>query len=85
VNNYRWFNQSLPQTLQMAVILLYINAFFFFIYRAFAAPIGLVLMVGYVAGAFGIANEKKWGYWVGRRAVEGAVHPHQRVDRRHLP
>jgi hypothetical protein len=69
VNNYRWFNPSLPQTLQTGIILLYVNAFFFFLYRAFASPLGLLLLVGFVAGAFGIANEKKWGYFVGLGAA----------------
>jgi hypothetical protein len=64
VNNYRWFNASLPQTLQIATILLYVNAFFLFVNRWFAFALGLVLIAGYVAGGFGIANEKKWGYFV---------------------
>jgi hypothetical protein len=64
VNNYRWFNPHLPQTLQIGVLLLYLNAFFMFLDRAFALPLGLLLIAGFVAGAFGIANEKKWGYVV---------------------
>jgi hypothetical protein len=64
VNNYRWFNASLPQTLQIAMILLYVNAFFLFLYGAIQVAIGLLLIAGFVAGAFGIANEKKWGYFV---------------------
>jgi hypothetical protein len=70
VNNYRWFNPHLPQTLQIATFLLYINALFLFLYRWFAFALGLVVIVGFVAGAFGIANEKKWGYVV---AVGAAI------------
>jgi hypothetical protein len=69
VNNYRWFNQHLPQTLQIGILLLYINAFFMFLGREFAWLWGLLLIVGFVAGGFGIANEKKWGYAVGLGAA----------------
>jgi hypothetical protein len=64
VNNYRWFNPHLPQTLQIAVILLYINAFFLLLGIG-QLGIFFLIMVGFVAGAFGIANEKKWGYVIG--------------------
>ena len=64
MSNRRWINNTQPQTLQMAVILLYLNAAFMVIFgfvgRAF--PIGLLLVVGQAAGAFGTANERKWGY-----------------------
>jgi hypothetical protein len=62
-NKYRWFNQSLPQTLQIAVMLLYIDAVFLLINFA-VFGLGLVLLAGMVAGGFGISNEKKWGYVV---------------------
>jgi hypothetical protein len=70
VNNYRWFNQSLPQTLQIATLLLYVNAFFLFLYGWVQFALGLLIIAGFVAGAFGIANEKKWGYFV---AIGAAV------------
>jgi hypothetical protein len=63
VNN-RWFNAHLPQTLQIAVLLLYIDAVFLVIYGA-VYGIYLLIVVGFVAGGYGIANEKKWGYIVG--------------------
>jgi hypothetical protein len=63
VNN-RWFNPHLPQTLQIGVMLLYINAVFLLIYGA-VFGIFLLLIIGFVAGGYGIANEKKWGYAVG--------------------
>jgi len=66
----RWTNPTQPQTLQIAVILLYINAV---IGAFFGTEIGI--MFGMVAGllfalsqgvaAFGIANEKRWGYALG--------------------
>ena len=61
----RWTNPSQPQTLQIAVFLLYFNAFFMVIYGGLFHPLGLLLVVASVAGGFGIANEQKWGYIVG--------------------
>jgi hypothetical protein len=57
----RWLNTSQPQTLQNAVILLYINAAFGLLFGGF---LSLVLLLGVVAG-FGIANEARWGYGLG--------------------
>ena len=65
----RWTNPSQPQTLQIAVFLLYINAFFMVIYGGLFFLPGLLLVVGSVAGGFGIANEQKWGYVVGLLAA----------------
>ncbi len=61
----RFFNQTQPQTLQIGVMLLYINAAFLFIGPAFRYPLLLLIMVGMAAGGYGIANEAKWGYQVG--------------------
>lgn len=60
-------NQSQPQTLQGAVMFSYLNAALALIYSIvlggasiFYLPI-LVLAVA----AYGIANDRKWGYWGG--------------------
>ena len=63
----RWTNPHQPQTLQIAVILLYISAVFAFllpptIYNYFGGGANLIAAVAMAAGAFGIANEKRWGY-----------------------
>ncbi len=57
----RWTNPSQPQTLYMATFLLYIEAFFNVITLN---PVFILLAVGEVAGAMGIANEKRWGYYL---------------------
>jgi ABC-type transport system involved in multi-copper enzyme maturation permease subunit len=64
VNDYRWFNPSQPQTLQMAVLLCYFSAFFGLLFGVVASSlfIGLFIIAGLAAGGFGIANEKRWGY-----------------------
>ena len=70
MNQHRFVNRSQPQTLYMAVILCYIDAVFNLI-GGFPAlfVIGLVL----AAGAYGIANEKKWGYSLAVGASIGQV------------
>jgi hypothetical protein len=52
----RFFDPSQPQTLQIATLLLYLDAAF--------ALLGLALLfaVAYGAAGYGMANGKKWGY-----------------------
>lgn len=62
----RWFNQSQPQTLQIAVWLLYFNAFWaLFGLLISASPLNLLFLAGNVAAGYGISSEKKWGYGLG--------------------
>lgn len=61
----QFFNQSQPQTLQIGVMLLYIDAVFLALGGGFASPLGLALIIAMGASGYGIANEKKWGYQVG--------------------
>jgi hypothetical protein len=70
VNDFRWVNQSQPQTLYGATILCYIDAVFGLLFGGFFTVIGLLMLGGLAAGGFGIANEKKWGYAV---AVTAAI------------
>ena len=63
-----WFSSGQPQTLQYAVILLYLNGVLGVLQGIFAGALGLisaVFAVGQLAAGFGIANERKWGYWLG--------------------
>ena len=64
----RFINRSQPQTLLIAVFLLYIEAAFslinMLIYGFFSVLL-LAAAAGGVAAGYGIANEKKWGYWLG--------------------
>ena len=61
----RWINQSQPQTLYFACVLLYIDAVFAVLRLAFLHPLGLAIVAGTVGAAWGIANEKKWAYVLG--------------------
>ena len=65
----RWFNPSQPQTLQIAVWLLYFNAIggllLGSVYLTLGVLLGLGALIGCGAAAFGIANEKRWGYLLG--------------------
>ena len=62
----RWTNPSQPQTLQIAVFLLYANAVLGLllgnILFAYGILIGFASVIAFGAGGFGIANERKWGY-----------------------
>ena len=62
----RWLNPTQPQTMQIAVFLLYINAFFIVLtfLRTGWFPF-LLIAGGGVAAGYGIANERKWGYGLG--------------------
>lgn len=61
----KWFDTTQPQTLQGAVMLSYITAFFGILSLVGGAAIfAIVPLVIGVAG-FGVANEKKWGYGLG--------------------
>jgi hypothetical protein len=57
----RWTNPSQPQTLQSSVILLYVNAALGLLFGG-AGGLGLLLSAGQVAGGWGCANERRWGY-----------------------
>lgn len=77
----RWTNPGQPQTLQIAVFLLYINAAFGVLFGEFTAtyfglPIGLVIVVGQAVAGFGIANEKRWAYWLGVGVAALALVPY---------
>ena len=62
MNDRKFLNQFQPQTLVIATLLLYIDAFFDLI--SFNGVLVIAAIVGAAAG-YGIANEKRWGYIVG--------------------
>jgi hypothetical protein len=58
----RWFNPYQPQTLQGAVLFSYLNAALAVLaLLGGSSALELVIFAGGV-GAFGIANDRKWGY-----------------------
>ena len=61
----RWIDPSQPQTLQIAVFLLYAQAVFALLFGQFIHADGLALIAGGVGAGYGIANEQKWGYGLG--------------------
>lgn len=77
-NEKRLLPTNLPQTLQIGVYLLYWNAVLGLLFGAFAGGRGLgfalymLLVVAEAAGGFGVANERKWGYFI---AIGAAVLP----------
>lgn len=47
------------------MFLLYLDAVFGLFFGALFNVIGLILLVGSALAALGIANEHRWGYWLG--------------------
>ncbi len=63
----RWTNPSHPQTLQIAVFLLYANAVFGLLFQTpfqLFGILGFLVVVAYAAGGFGVANDQNWGFIV---------------------
>ena len=58
----RYFDPTQPQTLQIAVFLLYFDAVLLLLRGAVFSGLGLVLIGIYAGSAWGIANSKKLGY-----------------------
>lgn len=61
----KFLNQYQPQTLQSATILLYLNA----VFALFNPSVITLFILAGAGGAYGIANDKKWGYFVGLLAA----------------
>jgi hypothetical protein len=64
----RFLNPAQPQTLVIAVYLLYLNsAFLLFalLTQGVFPPLYLALVIGGAAAGYGISNERKWGYGLG--------------------
>lgn len=71
----RWFPANQPQTLQIAVALLYWNAALTLIGGVFGlhfGPSAIFTLLADVAGAFGVANARRWGYYI---AIVAALLP----------
>jgi hypothetical protein len=61
----RWLNPHQPQTLQIAVVLLYSRAAMALLFGGLFVPIILVIAAAGIAAGYGIANEQRWAYSVG--------------------
>jgi hypothetical protein len=64
----RFVNPAQPQTLQIAVFLLYFDAAFLLLAMLLNARLPLLfllLAVGQAIAGFGIANERRWAYILG--------------------
>lgn len=61
----QWTNQRQPQTLQIAVFLLYADAALAVLFGQIFSGLGLLLAVGSAVAGYQIANERRWGYHLG--------------------
>ncbi|HEX2382662.1 MAG TPA: hypothetical protein VHI95_08510 [Acidimicrobiales bacterium] len=60
----RWLDPSQPQTLQIAVFLLYAQGVLSLLFSEFLVLLLVAKLAGIPAG-YGIANERKWAYGLG--------------------
>jgi hypothetical protein len=63
----RWFPRGQPQTLAIAVALLYWNGILLLLGGLVGLHFGalaLLLLLGDLAGAFGVSNDRRWGYYL---------------------
>ncbi len=64
-----WVNRNQPQTLYIAQLLLYFRGGYLLVFGlllgSFLTVSSLIEAVGFVMAAFGIANERRWGYILG--------------------
>jgi hypothetical protein len=63
MSQLRWIDKTQPQTLMMATVILYINAVLGLL-DGMILGLGAVLVLGQAVAGLGVANEKKWGYWL---------------------
>ncbi|HUB70647.1 MAG TPA: hypothetical protein VL984_09505 [Acidimicrobiales bacterium] len=61
--NTQWLDRTQPQTLYLATVLLYVDAFWWVLYLLFGIPLFGLLALPAIFCGLGIANEKKLGYW----------------------
>ena len=65
----RWVNPQQPQTLYIAQLLMYFRGGLALVFGALfgwsLSVLSLLFALGNVAAAFGIANERRWGYKLG--------------------
>jgi hypothetical protein len=62
VNDQKFFNPNMAQTLVSLQMLLYLEAFFTVLAIGQLGGFGIPLIVSTAGGAYGVANERKWGY-----------------------
>jgi hypothetical protein len=62
VSERRWIDPRQPQTLQIATFILYFYAVIALIGALFGQAVYALPALAGAAGAFGMANEKRWGY-----------------------
>ena len=59
----RWFDAAPPQTLQTAVILCYVLGVLGVLFGY--GNQGFLVSLALIPAGYGVANEKRWGYWLG--------------------
>lgn len=63
MRRFKWINTSLPQTLLIATYLMYLEAVFAILFGSVRSLVFLVVTAGFIVGALGVSNERRWGYY----------------------
>ena len=69
VSERRFFDSSQPQTMQGAVMLSYLNLAIAVLFMLVTGPYLALVPIAGAFGAYGIANERRWGYRLGVTAA----------------
>ena len=64
MRRFKWINPHLPQTLLIATYLMYLEAVFSILFGSVRFWGFLIVTVGFIAGALGVSNERRSGYYV---------------------
>ena len=64
MRRFKWINTSLPQTLLIATYLMYLEAVFSILFGRITSLVFLIIAAGFIVGALGVSNERRWGYYV---------------------
>ena len=63
MRRFKWINPHLPQTLLIATYLMYLEAVFSILFGSVRFWGFLIVTVGFIAGALGVSNERRSGYY----------------------
>ena len=64
MSKFQFFNRLLPQTLLTASLLMYFTIAFDFLFGRVRYPVIGVITLAFLVGVLGIANERRFGYYI---------------------
>ena len=73
MSKFQFFNRLLPQTLLTASLLMYFTIAFDFLFGRVRYPVIGVITLAFLVGVLGIANERRFGYYIAVTAAGANV------------